>query len=78
MFFIITNIEHDIIPNNINVSLQDSYLGSTVGELGCWIDVGITRLIQRGVEHLRVPDIGTYLGAGKFFHLHIFSGRAIS
>ncbi|KAF9466437.1 AAA-domain-containing protein [Collybia nuda] len=57
-FFCITNVEHDVLKND---SSADVYLGSTVGELGCWVDPSITRLVQTGVEHSRVPDVGTYL-----------------
>lgn len=40
-------------------------MGSTVGELGCWVDPSVTRLIQTGLEHSRVPDVGTYLELGN-------------
>ena len=39
------------------------------GELGCWIDPPVTRLIQTGVEHCRIPDVGTYFRPGKYFKL---------
>jgi hypothetical protein len=40
-------------------------VGSTVGELGCWVDPSVTRLIQTGLEHSRVPDVGAYVKLGK-------------
>ncbi|KAJ7435381.1 AAA-domain-containing protein [Mycena galericulata] len=60
VFFLITNIEHDVMPRTEQISKRDVYLDSTMGELGCWIDPGVTRIIQTGVEHCRIPDVGTY------------------
>jgi peroxin-6 len=67
VFFLITNIEHDVMSGTEHISNRDPYLDSTMGELGCWIDPSVTRLIQTGVEHCRVPDIGTYFHPGKQF-----------
>ncbi|KAJ7081533.1 P-loop containing nucleoside triphosphate hydrolase protein [Mycena crocata] len=71
IFFLITNIEHDVVSGTAQISNHDSYLDSTMGELGCWIDPAVTRLIQTGVEHCRVPDVGTY------FHPDRNSPRAL-
>ncbi|KII88818.1 hypothetical protein PLICRDRAFT_42057 [Plicaturopsis crispa FD-325 SS-3] len=63
VFFVITNIEHDVLPRDRDdSSASDMYVGSTLGELGCWVDPVVTRLSQTGVEHSRVPDVGAYLG----------------
>lgn len=59
-----TNIEYDVIPQS-NANEQDAYTGSTLGELGCWVDASITRMIQTGIEHSRVPDLRSYLNLGK-------------
>ncbi|KAK7023801.1 peroxisomal biogenesis factor 6, partial [Favolaschia claudopus] len=61
VFFMITNVEHDVLPTSEQLAEHDTYLDSTMGELGCWVDPSATRIIQTGVEHARVPDIGTYL-----------------
>ncbi|KAJ7043376.1 AAA-domain-containing protein [Mycena alexandri] len=71
VFFVITNIEHNVMSGTEQISNRDSYLDSTLGELGCWIDPSITRLIQTGGEHCRVPDVGTY------FHPDRNSPRAL-
>ncbi|KAJ7771890.1 AAA-domain-containing protein [Mycena metata] len=71
VFFVITNIEHDVMSGTEQISNRDSYLDSTLGELGCWIDPSITRLIQTGGEHCRIPDVGTY------FHPDRNSPRAL-
>ncbi len=42
----------------------DAYLGSTLGELGCWFDPSSTQMNQTGLEHARVPDVTWYLGVG--------------
>ncbi|KDR81364.1 hypothetical protein GALMADRAFT_239217 [Galerina marginata CBS 339.88] len=60
VFFKVTNIEYDVMPRS-NPSSQDIYNGSTLGELGCWVDTSITRMIQTGLEHSRVPSIRSYL-----------------
>ncbi|RDB21464.1 Peroxisomal biogenesis factor 6 [Hypsizygus marmoreus] len=57
VFFCITNVEHDVIKNDSN---PDVYLGSTIGELGCWVDSTVTRMIQTGLEHSWIPYVGTY------------------
>ncbi|KAF8964138.1 P-loop containing nucleoside triphosphate hydrolase protein [Flammula alnicola] len=55
VFFKVTNIEYDVMSRS-DSSVQDSYTGSTLGELGCWVDTSITRMIQTGVEYSRVPN----------------------
>ncbi|KAJ6547239.1 AAA-domain-containing protein [Mycena capillaripes] len=66
VFFLITNIEHDVMSTIEQIPNGDPYVDSTMGELGCWIDPSVTRLIQTGVEHCRVPDVGTYFYPGKY------------
>lgn len=66
VFFKVTNIEYDVISQS-NADEQDAYTGSTLGELGCWVDTSITRMIQTGIEHSRVPNLRSYLGLGKDF-----------
>ena len=59
-----TSIEYDVMSKS-SPPLQDLYTGSTLGELGCWIDTRITRMIQAGVEHARVPDVASYMQIGR-------------
>ncbi|KAH9914715.1 AAA-domain-containing protein [Fomitopsis serialis] len=63
VYFTVTNIEHHVVSSNgdASMSASDVYLGSAVGELGCWVDPSVTRMIQTGVEHARVPDMARYL-----------------
>ncbi|EPS97368.1 hypothetical protein FOMPIDRAFT_79362 [Fomitopsis schrenkii] len=63
VFFVVTNIEHHVIASNGDAAMaaSDVYLGAAVGELGCWVDPSVTRMIQTGVEHARVPDMARYL-----------------
>ncbi|KAJ7191062.1 AAA-domain-containing protein [Mycena pura] len=81
VYFLITNIEHDVISGQL--SAHDSYLDSAVGELGCWVDPKVTRLIQTGVEHCRVPYAGTYFHSDRnsprslFSMLNTFSNSSI-
>lgn len=62
VFFCVTNIEHDVMKTD---SSPDIYVSSTIGELGCWVDPTVTRIMQTGVEHCWIPDIGTYLESGE-------------
>lgn len=66
VFFVITNVEHELIQNDGHWSPQDTYIGSTIGELGCWIDSAVTRVVQTGTEHSRIPNVAAYIGAGRF------------
>ncbi len=52
----ITHIEHPAITNGIDT--HDIAYESAAGELGFWIDSTVTRIVQTGVEHTRIPDIG--------------------
>ncbi|EIN07593.1 AAA-domain-containing protein [Punctularia strigosozonata HHB-11173 SS5] len=60
VYFVVTNIENDV-PSGIQFESPDAYLGATVGEFGCWIDTSVTRMVQTGIEHVRVPDMSVYL-----------------
>ncbi|KAJ7067729.1 AAA-domain-containing protein [Mycena belliarum] len=72
VIFLVTNIDHEVISGAGHTpSCQDPYIDSTMGELGCWIDPAVTRLIQTGVEHCRVPDVGS------FFHPDRNSSKAL-
>lgn len=42
----------------------DFYRSSTLGELGCWVDSTVTRIIQTGLEHSRIPDSRSYMQLG--------------
>lgn len=56
VFFVITTVELDVNPSTPCVYKEN---------LGCWLDASVTRVIQMGVDHRRIPDMGVYLGAGK-------------
>ncbi|KAI0350098.1 AAA-domain-containing protein [Trametes cingulata] len=62
VYFLVTNVEHSVPSHLGEMSSPDMYVGATVGELGCWVDPSATRMIQTGIEHSRVPDMGQYLG----------------
>lgn len=59
----VTNIECDPLPND--TKNQDVYPNVNVGLLGCWVDPAITKIVQIGVVHSRVPDVRSYLAAGQ-------------
>ncbi|KAF8334192.1 P-loop containing nucleoside triphosphate hydrolase protein [Cantharellus anzutake] len=66
VYFKITNIEHDVV--DIDISEREStYFASTMGELGCWVDSKVTKMVQAGLEHSRVPDVTSYLGIESSF-----------
>lgn len=51
VFFKITNVEYDVIPD----APSDEFYGSMLGEWGCWVDPSVTRILQTGLEQSRVP-----------------------
>jgi peroxin-6 len=59
----VTNVDCD--PPSINDALNpsDIHLGLSAGELGCWVDAPVTRVISTGFEHARIPDASTFLSA---------------
>ncbi|THG96832.1 hypothetical protein EW026_g5078 [Hermanssonia centrifuga] len=59
IFFMITNVECGGLPLDGHGGF---YAGITAGEWGCWVDSAVTRIIQVGVEHSRVPDLTGYFG----------------
>ena len=75
----ITNVEYEILADNSGVNSQDMFLGSRMGELGCFVDPEVTRIVQAGLEHSRIPDVGAYFETGKSimlrftFHLSLLN-----
>ncbi|RPD65775.1 AAA-domain-containing protein [Lentinus tigrinus ALCF2SS1-7] len=67
VYFIITNVEHSVPSRLGETSSLDMYVGATVGELGCWIDTAVTRMVQTGIEHSRIPAMAQYLGTAYVF-----------
>ncbi|KAI0259961.1 P-loop containing nucleoside triphosphate hydrolase protein [Gloeopeniophorella convolvens] len=64
IYFTVTNVECDA-PSSINtINPSNVHLGVYAGELGCWIDSAVTRMIQTGIEHTRIPDASCFLGLG--------------
>lgn len=63
-YFLVTNVEHSVMNPVAMDKEDDLYTGSTLGELGCWVDPSLTRMMQTGLEHARVPDVGSYLELG--------------
>ncbi|KAI0781289.1 AAA-domain-containing protein [Trametes elegans] len=62
VYFLVTNLEHNVPSRLGETSALDMYVGATVGELGCWVDPSATRMVQTGIEHSRIPDMDQYLG----------------
>jgi len=69
VFFQVTNLEYDVLETGGDVTPADHYVAATMGELGCWIDPAITKMMQTGVEHSGVPDVSAYYGLGKLTFL---------
>ncbi|KAJ4488270.1 AAA-domain-containing protein [Lentinula aciculospora] len=65
IFFMVTNVEYNVPPGDSSNPTVDTYFGSTAGELGCWFDPDSTRMVQAGVEHSFVPDVGGYFGSDR-------------
>jgi len=43
----------------------DAHFAAVMGEFGCWVDPGATRLTQSGLENSRVPELDAFLGISK-------------
>ncbi|THV08077.1 AAA-domain-containing protein [Dendrothele bispora CBS 962.96] len=65
VYFMITNVEHDVFLSDSHS--VDTYSGSTAGELGCWVDTEITKMVQTGLERSRIPDVTLYLNQERLF-----------
>ncbi|KZT28626.1 AAA-domain-containing protein [Neolentinus lepideus HHB14362 ss-1] len=61
VFFVVTRISCGGPSNGPTTSNGTSY-STKDGELGCWVDTSMTKMVQAGVEHLHVPDIAVYMG----------------
>lgn len=58
-YFKVTNLVYDVVDVCDGDQKIDAFSGTTFGELGCWIDSSMTRVIQTGLEHsfaLDAPD----------------------
>ncbi|KAF9646869.1 AAA-domain-containing protein [Thelephora ganbajun] len=54
LFFLVTNIEYDVVPAH-QTTTPDIYTGASAGELGCWVDCQNTRILQAGTEQSGIP-----------------------
>lgn len=59
VYFMVTNLEYDVVKTDVSQTFMDAYISATMGEFGCWVDSEITKVVQAGVEHSFVPE---YLG----------------
>ncbi|KAI0693875.1 P-loop containing nucleoside triphosphate hydrolase protein [Cytidiella melzeri] len=71
--FMVTNIEHDVVVTDPS-NTDDVLAGCIMGEYGCWVDAAVTRMVQAGIEHSRVPDVTSYLGLIKCARQAMSSG----
>ncbi|KAI0043551.1 AAA-domain-containing protein [Auriscalpium vulgare] len=62
IYFVVTNVDCDPSTAAKNTATSDLSVGVAVGELGCWVDPAVTRMLQTGTEHTRIPDGTGYLG----------------
>lgn len=60
-FFQIVNLEYDVVAG---IEGSGHLAAAFMGELGCWIDTTVTRMMQAGVEHSFVPFVDEYYGLG--------------
>lgn len=75
VFFKVTNLEYDVLDVDTgSLAPGDSYIAATLGELGVWIDSKVTKMMQTGLEHSRVPDAASFLATGRFPTCDEFTG----
>lgn len=53
-----------MVSNGISASDR-----SMPSDVGCWVNSTVTRVVQTGIEHSRIPDAGYYMGSGMFSSL---------
>ena len=70
VYFVITNVEHDVAHSTNTMTTRDQYLDATVGELGCWVNPEVTRIVQEGVEHARPPTLTSTKGVVWFVFVY--------
>ncbi|KAG8879295.1 peroxisomal assembly protein [Tulasnella sp. 331] len=62
VFFKVTHLEHPVIDttnstsDGTNDGIFDAYVAATMGELGCYVDSTMTKMVQAGVEHSLIPS----------------------
>ncbi|GAA6063493.1 hypothetical protein JCM10212_004452 [Sporobolomyces blumeae] len=63
--FLVTSLSSS--PDNSLANLEPISLEEEVesGQLGCFVDPKVTKLLQSGVEKARVPDVGGWLGISE-------------
>ncbi|KAI0792948.1 P-loop containing nucleoside triphosphate hydrolase protein [Abortiporus biennis] len=71
--FVVTDIEHGVIQVKDEMLSTGVYLDCTLGELGCWIDSEVTRVLQAGIEHFAIPSCEKYFDICKSCPYHINS-----
>ena len=59
-FFAVSDLHID--PTSASLTSSDGHI---LGELGCWLNSFVTRVIQAGVTRSCIPDVTTYVGAGE-------------
>ncbi|EPQ58726.1 hypothetical protein GLOTRDRAFT_11691, partial [Gloeophyllum trabeum ATCC 11539] len=64
IFFVVTKIRCSGTSTGQAAQTASSYITGD-GTLGCWVDSSVTKMVQAGIEHVRVPDIAGYIGVGK-------------
>ncbi|KAI5124021.1 hypothetical protein M0805_003853 [Coniferiporia weirii] len=67
-YFKITNLVYDVVDVCNGDQKIDAFSGTTFGELGCWIDSSMTRVIQTGLEHSFAPDTPDYCPISQSVH----------
>jgi hypothetical protein len=56
----VTNVEYEVLADPSGLNSQDILLNARMGELGCFVESDVTRIVQAGLEHSRIPDVGAY------------------
>lgn|ERR1700722_7742303 len=73
VFFVVNKIE--VFPLHHGT---ESEAITASGALGCWVDSTVTKVIQTGVQHSRVPDLAGYLGIGQSSYSSLSTGFDIT
>ncbi|PVF99114.1 AAA-domain-containing protein [Serendipita vermifera] len=64
VFFRVTHVEHNLIQMKTHET-PDNHFAALMGELGCWVDPDVSRMVQGGLENSKVPNLDEYFALNK-------------
>ncbi|EJD02070.1 AAA-domain-containing protein [Fomitiporia mediterranea MF3/22] len=73
VYFVVSSLEYDVPKSSVDSGV-DEFSRTASGELGCWIDSSVTRVVQVGLEHLPTPHTRHNPSTNADFDVGSFNG----